>query len=99
MADEMGMQQPTSTEPAAEAPKYGVMIGAGLLLAIVVLGGLFMWGKSVTPQQPLNIEDAQPKFEVMTSHVEEPNLAPGEELPTIPESIDEVEQLDEDTFE
>lgn len=93
MADDMMTQQP---EPAT--PKYGVMIGAGLVLAVLILGGLFLWGKSVTPAQDLNVEDAQPSFEVMNSHVEEPNLE-FEDLPEIPEDVPVIEELDEDTFQ
>ncbi len=91
----MMSQQPESTPPT---PKYGVMIGAGLVLAVLILGGLFLWGKSVTPPQDLNVEDAQPTFEVMNSHVEEPNLE-FEDLPEIPEDVPVIEELEEDTFQ
>lgn len=95
MADDMITQQ---TEPAQTGPKYGVMIGAGLVLAVLILGGLFFWGKTVTDSQELNVEDAQPSFEVMTSHVEEPNIE-FEDLPEIPEDVEVIEELEEDTFQ
>jgi hypothetical protein len=93
MADEM--TQPSTPTPT---PKYGVMIGAGIVLVVLILGGLFIWGKSVTPQQELDVEDAAPTFEVTTSHVEEPNLE-FDELPEVPEDAPVIEELEEDTFQ
>jgi hypothetical protein len=68
---------------ASPSPNYGVMIGSGIVLAVIVLGGLFLWGKAVTPQSDLTVEDAAPvEFEVMTSHVTEPNIdESSEQLP------------------
>lgn len=96
MADEIMQQQPMETQPAA-TPKYGVMIGSGIVLAVLILGGLFLWGKSVTPPQDLNVEDAAPSFEVMTSHVDEPNID-FDELPQIPDEAPVIEDLEEDSF-
>ncbi len=90
-------QAPVETTPSA-GPKYGVMIGSTIVLVVLVLGGLFLWGKSVTPPQELNIEDAAPTFEVMTSHVEEPNIE-FDDLPQIPDEAPVMEGIEEDSFE
>jgi hypothetical protein len=98
MADEIMQQQPIVESQPAPTPKYGVMIGAGIVLVVLILGGLFLWGKSVTPPQALNVEDAAPSFEVMTSHVDEPNIE-FDELPPIPDEAPVIEGLEENTFE
>lgn len=90
-------QQPMETQ-APSTPKYGVMVGSGIVLVVLVLGGLFLWGKSVTPAQELNVEDAAPSFEVMTSHVDEPNIE-FDDLPQIPDEAPIMEGIEENSFE
>jgi hypothetical protein len=66
----------------SQTPQFGVLIGATIVIALAVFGGLFFWGKSVTPADQLDVVDVRPTFEVMTSHVDEPNLSDSE-LPPI----------------
>jgi hypothetical protein len=70
------------TEPAVtrelHTPNFGIIVGAAIVLAILVFGGLFFWGKSANQGQQLNVEDVGRRFEVTTSHIDEPNMTDAE---------------------